>query len=164
MKQRSKLSPFQISRKLLLMVAELHRMGYQRLRIVPGMAPSGCYWRCKIVPASMISPNHGAKSDCHNDMAARYSSGQEDNFFGWNDVVGNTPTEMAQKFIERFPKIAEAGCGGDDKYVSWYLEMLRLTEPDGIIFTTADSDWPIPEDKIPVANMHEVFVPLPPLP
>src|SRR5438445_11614927 len=37
-------------RLLLLMVAELHRRGYQQLRIAPYMSPSGMHWRCRFVP------------------------------------------------------------------------------------------------------------------
>jgi len=48
-------------RKVLRMVTELHVRGYQRLRIAPGMAPSGCSWRCSITPATNISSRHGAR-------------------------------------------------------------------------------------------------------
>ena len=32
-------------RRLLLMLRVLHEMGYERLRAVTGMSPSGCSWR-----------------------------------------------------------------------------------------------------------------------
>jgi hypothetical protein len=34
--------------RVLVMVGELHKLGYQRLRVMPHMAPSGTYWRCTI--------------------------------------------------------------------------------------------------------------------
>ena len=37
------------------MVAELHLWGYQRLRILPYMAPSGMAGRCAIGPAALFS-------------------------------------------------------------------------------------------------------------
>jgi len=47
---------------VLLMVHELHKLGYQRLRIVPGMSPSQAYWRVTILPRSRILRSHGAMS------------------------------------------------------------------------------------------------------
>ncbi|HEY5505641.1 MAG TPA: hypothetical protein VIK28_10830 [Sedimentisphaerales bacterium] len=49
------------ARRLFLMVAELHKLGYESLRVAPFLSPSGCYWRCVILPASMTSPSHGAR-------------------------------------------------------------------------------------------------------
>jgi len=43
-------------RRLLLMLRELHRLGYERLRAVTGMSPSGCYWRVAITPAANTRP------------------------------------------------------------------------------------------------------------
>jgi hypothetical protein len=37
------------------MVGELHLHGYQRLRILLYMAPSGTSWRCSIGPAALFS-------------------------------------------------------------------------------------------------------------
>jgi hypothetical protein len=41
------------ARQVFLMVAELHKLGYEGLRVTPFHSPSGCYWWCCIVPASM---------------------------------------------------------------------------------------------------------------
>ena len=38
----------QIARRILEMVGELHKKGYESLYIDPVMAPSGCYWRYEI--------------------------------------------------------------------------------------------------------------------
>jgi hypothetical protein len=50
------------SQRVLSMVAELHKLGYQRLRIAPGMSPSGAYWRCLITPVTNILTSHGAQA------------------------------------------------------------------------------------------------------
>lgn len=39
------------------MVHELHKRGYPKLRICPGMAPSGCAWRCSISHVANILRN-----------------------------------------------------------------------------------------------------------
>jgi hypothetical protein len=46
--------------RVLAMVAELHKRGYQRLRVMPLLAPSGCYWRCVIASVNQFYRNHGA--------------------------------------------------------------------------------------------------------
>jgi len=45
---------------VLAMVAELHKRGYQRLRVMPFTSPNGLYWRCWIGPAELFYRNHGA--------------------------------------------------------------------------------------------------------
>ena len=46
--------------KVLEIVAALHRRGYERLRIEPGMSPSGMSWRCGITLAGNMDPENGA--------------------------------------------------------------------------------------------------------
>ena len=43
---------YRIHRKVLRMVSELHLRGYQRLRIAPGMSPSG--WNLNILETSNL--------------------------------------------------------------------------------------------------------------
>ena len=38
--------------KLLFVVKELHSRGYEKLRIVPSLSPSGLSWRCSFVVKS----------------------------------------------------------------------------------------------------------------
>ena len=73
-------------RRVLLMVGELHRMGYERLRIVPGMAPSGMYWRCGVTHVGNVSADDGAMAVDFGDELAKYSTGSWDHFFGWEDA------------------------------------------------------------------------------
>ena len=64
------------ARRLFLMVAELHKLGYEGLRVAPFLSPSGCYWRCVFLPAAMTSPAHGARLARDDDYESlpRYSS------------------------------------------------------------------------------------------
>ena len=108
-------------RLLLLMVAELHRLGYQRLRIAPGMAPSGMHWRCGFASAAQFSVRHGALI-AGSGPAARYSSGQARAYFDWPDAAGDTPEQLAHKFVERFPEIATQSQGADTACADWELD------------------------------------------
>ncbi|MGA2062999.1 MAG: hypothetical protein ABSG67_21205 [Thermoguttaceae bacterium] len=57
----------QQARHLLLVVADLHKLGYECARVVPSIEDTagGGDWYCIIVPASMVSPSHGAIIDSH---------------------------------------------------------------------------------------------------
>jgi hypothetical protein len=53
------------------MVGELHRRGFQRIRISPAMSPSGLHWRCLIAAIALFSPDHGAKVTSEPDEYPR---------------------------------------------------------------------------------------------
>lgn len=115
-------------RKVLRLVAELHLRGYQRLRIAPGLSPSG-HWRCVITPASNILRSHGASVADPSRRCALYTSPMGARYFGWEDATRATPSRLADLFIARFPEIAREGLGSDWLYAGWYVEMLHLTYP-----------------------------------
>lgn len=153
-------------RKVLLLVSELHLRGYQLLRALPGMSPSGTSWRCSIAPASLVSSHNGARflDDAFwNPLVAHYTSAAGTEYFGWTDADRTTPSGLARLFIERFPEIVEAGRGSDWRYAGWYVEMLGLTYPNR--FPYAYSDWGDPGDYLPTISFgegEEVRIPLPP--
>ena len=147
-------------RMLLLMVAELHRLGYQRLRIAPGMAPSGVHWRCGFASAAHFSARDGAQLAGHGPLA-RYSTGQARAYFDWPDAADDAPAQLARKFVERFPEIALESRGADAAYAEWYAEMLRQSEPDGA--PIAYADWELePGALMVVGEIARGSVPLPP--
>lgn len=155
------------SRKVLLLVSELHLRGYQLLRALPGMAPSGMSWRCSIAPSFLVSPRNGAHlldGAFGNPLVAHYTSAAGTEYFGWTDAEMTTPSGLARLFIERFPEIVEAGRGSDWSYAGWYVEMLGLTYPNRLPY--AYSDWEDdPEDCLPTISVgasEEVQIPLPP--
>jgi len=123
-------------RRVMQMVAELHRMGYERLRIVPGMAPSGLHWRCNVTHVGNIRPDNGAMPEDYHKDSAIYTTGCEDQFFQWEDARDDTPVQLAEKFLERKAELAEKGKGEDPEYAAWYREML---------------EWCVEEDEFPVA-------------
>jgi hypothetical protein len=149
------------ARRALLMIRELHGLGYQRLRLVPGLSPSGCYWRAAITPACNIRPDHGALLKDHKeDQVACHTTGAGLELFGWKDAGQDTPRQLAEKFLARFPGVCALGYGRDEAYAAWYERMLDLTGPDGLPFAYADAE--MPTDYIPATNGARV--PLPPAP
>ena len=97
------------AQRVLLMVHELHKLGYQRLRISPALAPNGCDWRCSVTHAGNILKSHGAMLKDFNVDCASYSTGQGDNYFDWRDALKDTARQLAAKFNarcwERFPHV-----------------------------------------------------------
>jgi ADP-ribosylglycohydrolase len=136
--------PAAAGRMLLLMVAELHRRGYEQVRILPGMAPSGMFWRCAISPATH-------REDPPKDpLVLHYTSGQERAYFGWTDAAADGAAALAAKFLARFPALCAAAHGRDPAYVTWYREMLHRTAPAGL--PIAYADWALESSGWPVVN------------
>jgi hypothetical protein len=151
------------ARRLFLMVAELHKLGYEGLRVTPFLSPSGCYWRCCIVPASLTHQAHGARlaDDVDYESLPRYSSADGDNYFGWANMKPKTPVILARRFIVVFPQFAEKGHHPDPAYARWFKEMLELTAPIGV--ASAFGDMAAPVDRMITDFCDDgVVVPLPP--
>lgn len=151
--------------RVLGLVAELHKRGYQQLRVMPYMAPSGTYWRCSISHAKHFYRNHGAilyeatdgiignnKSQA-DAMVARYSSGQNNDYFGWRDAEKDDARSLADKFIHRFRQLADLSKGWDYFYAGWYLRLLGLAEAGWMPVVLSDYS-PVSYDRIPVIDVR----------
>lgn len=149
--------------RVLLMVHELHKAGYQRLRICPGMSGSGFHWRCAITPITNTLRSHGAMLlDCEEDTA-HYTTGHKNKYFGWTDARTDTARELAAKFIKRFPEIARKGLGQDWQYVGWYVQMLGFAERGDL--PVAYADWHIERPyttQLPTIGKLRSGLPMPP--
>ena len=74
--------------RLVAMVQELHKAGYQRLRIAPAMAPSGLHWRCAISHAGNVAADGRGFREAADGEIALYSSGQGTAYFGGPTAAG----------------------------------------------------------------------------
>lgn len=137
--------------RVLAMVHELHKLGHQRLRIMPGMSPSGMHWRCNITPVTNILRAHGAMARDFFDQSANYSSSDGADYFGWEDARKATARDLATMFGERFPDLLGAGHGRDWTYAGWYVEMLGHAERGDL--PVAYADW-VREARPTVAPHH----------
>ena len=112
----------------------------------------------------MTNPTHGARlaEDVVYATLPRYSSGDEDNYFGWAKMKPKTPVILAERFIVEFPQFAEQGHHPDPAYARWFAEMLELTAPVGVV--TAFWDWEPPAGRMITDFCEEgVVVRLPPV-
>lgn len=127
------------ARKLMAVVAELHRRGFESLRIVPGLSPSGCHWRCEFVPASRCFPDDGAllKRGGGRNLPC-YTTAEGLTAFGWPDAAARSAEELADRFQAKLSALL-AGCRTPDPaYVRWFREMLEATAPLGLVVAYAD--------------------------
>lgn len=123
---KSKIDWVRRGQRLIRMVSELHRLGYQQLRIMPYMHPLA--WRLAIGPRDVFSPKNGAVLKENFWDVPIYTSADGANYFGWKDAAGDNARQLAEKFIERFPAIAERGKGRDWAYAGWLAELVGLLE------------------------------------
>ncbi|MEN3749293.1 hypothetical protein TPR58_19120 [Sphingomonas sp. HF-S3] len=144
--------PVRNATRLLTMVHELHKAGYQRIRISPGMSPSGVYWRCSITHiGAMDADGRRVAPGAAADQVAFYTSGAEDRYFDWPDARARSGRELAVRFIERFPQIAQPGLGRDWAYAGWLTEILGRAELGRLPVFFADYPLSFEDGDLPPA-------------
>jgi hypothetical protein len=133
--------------RVLGMVAELHKRGYQLLRVMPYIGGPGA-WRCSIGPSIFFLQKNGAQLHAppgikgeRSDTAicASYSGADDGQYFDWPDAKQDDRQALADKFVLRFPRLAHYGLGWDHLYAGWYLRMLGLAEAG--LFPVAFGDY-----------------------
>ena len=132
--------------RLLAMVHELHKAGYQLIRICPSMAPNGVHWRCTISHAGNVDADGREFRGGGEGEYASYSSGQGANYFDWPNADRMTARELARRFLEAFPRLAEQGAGRDWAYAGWLTDLLGHAEQGK--FVAFHADYPIDEDEL----------------
>jgi len=129
------------------MVSELHRMGYQRLRVMPYEYPLA--WRLTVAPSSVFSKHNGAfipddmrragRGELARELAIfdgffpTYSSSSENEYFDWKDAKSDDARALAEKFIVRFSGVTKDGKGRDWAYAGWLAELLGYLESGDIL-------------------------------
>ncbi len=108
------------------MIHELHKLGYQGVRISPGRSASGIHWQCSVAAASNIGRDGWSLVDYFE--AAHYTSADGPRVFEWEDAPRRSPRQLAQMFIERFPQLASDSIGMDYAYAGWFAALLGAVE------------------------------------
>lgn len=107
------------------MVSELHKMGYQCLRIMPYMHPLA--WRLAVGPRGCFSKANTANlsGEQLSTLPVFSSAGS---YFDWSDADPDNARALAEKFVSRFPDVANRGLGRDWAYAGWLSELLGVLE------------------------------------
>ena len=118
----------ELAHALILMVAELHRRGYESLAIVPAMAPNGMAWRYAIgeIPPSgpwdalSLEPRHtrGSLGPARLD---------------WADADLPVPA-LADAFLAAFTPTA----GANAPHAAWLRQVVEALPPAGAFILASD--------------------------
>ena len=158
---------FRRSRRVLNMVLHLHKWGYQRIRIAPGISEDGNEWECAITHTRNIDRANGAiMSPDHNDgHVAYYTTAQSNEYFGWTDAQLLNSRELAEYFLQRFPKILSLGNGRDWPYSGWFVSTLGVVEagPLPVAYGTPESSSV--NDRLSTMSLtgQSLYLQMPPL-
>lgn len=159
------LSPF---RRVLLMVHELHMMGFERLRAPAYQYPVA--WRCPIVPAYWTLRSHGGMFEDPSSQIEHWF-GVKTCQYGYSSACGqfpfelantafDTPHDLARRFVQERREIACAGWGPDATYARWFEDVLEATQPNGLYYAFAE--FQEPTDYLYTHMTRVERVPLPP--
>jgi O-acetyl-ADP-ribose deacetylase len=112
--------------RILQGVRVLHQRGYQGIRILPGISPSGMHWRVAITTADNLSDAGGYLDLRHWDRAVTYTTGTGAEFAGTRVRVTSSPNEVADivHAAMPYPQTADP----DPEYARWYDELICLVE------------------------------------
>ena len=104
-------------------VGDLHARGHQRLRIVPGMSPSGIHWRATVAAVPRTTESRGHSSSQEHARVFRYTSGTELEVAGEPVDAATTPSEVADRILA---SVSDPGVARDPAYAEWYADLLAL--------------------------------------
>ncbi len=111
--------------RVLTMLGELHKLGFQRLRF--HTQDRGIGLRLYVTTTDKIRQDHGAIM-ITDQGSVLYVSGMGNKYFDWTDATADNARQLAAKFMIRFPELVEQGRGLDLSYAGWYQYMLGLAE------------------------------------
>lgn len=115
--------------KLLFMVKELHKSGFENLRIVPSVSPSGLSWRCEFIT------NKGELYHA-SDWISRFEEDKKE--------IKHSPQELADIFLRENLNFLNKCKGDNNKYVQWYKTMIESLKDNELPY--AFSDYFSPSD------------------
>lgn len=115
--------------RILQGVQVVHQRGYSRVRILPGVSPSGMHWRVAITSADNLIDGGAYPRVINYDAALAYSTGGLTDFAGGDVSVATAPETVADLILRAMPE--RAPTGSDPTYASWFAGLLRRVESSG---------------------------------
>ena len=99
--------------KLLYIVKELHIRGFEKLRIIPSLSPSGLSWRCSFI------------SETNSERKSIVSSSWIQNVFNIEEKNEYSIELLTDMFEKEHIDFLNACKGKNKEYVEWYSDMLH---------------------------------------
>lgn len=117
--------------RILQGVMTLHRRGYHRIRVTPGLSPSGAYWRVSITQAD------------GSDSQIGYSSSAGSDFLGRTVDLSTSADTAADVILQAMP--TAVATADDPGYAEWFAGLMARVE-ELIRLPIAYADFPLPTD------------------
>ena len=113
--------------KLLFVVAELHRQGYEHLKVYPSVSPNGMSWRCSIYYHE------------NRDHEEAVISNWLDKFGDIRDKeIELSIFDLSRHFALDFIEIVSKCKGANREYVVWYWSMVHKLRPEELPYAESD--------------------------
>ena len=106
--------------ELMKILHELHKLGYQKLRWMSYMAPSGMSLRCHITTQDHIIVNQEIIFDNNQGEVWFTSVGAM--------TTGEDIKPLVKTFMDENPRLLEISKGEDSEYVEWFSKLLSLAK------------------------------------
>ena len=139
--------------RLLRMVRELHKRGYEGLRVHAGLSASGVHWCCSIHVA------YAAGAGLPGLEEAGYSSASANRYFRWSDAAQDDAPALADKFERRFPVLCRAASQRGAAYCAWYEELLGWVNAGYLPIAYADYPLGLRRDEVLLVNVDDRAAP-----
>lgn len=120
-------------------VANLHKQGYEQLRVFPSMSPSGMYYRLTLAPKKYFSRDGLVVNKVHDGLILYYSDSQGRKYFGWDIPENLSSEQVAEEIIKRNPDLIADSNKEDKEYVLWFQNVMEKVEQN--IFPIAMDDY-----------------------
>lgn len=113
--------------RLLAVVAEMHKRGFQGLRIVPQLTEEPFGWVCHVLPVSAMHLDHGA--DGRVEMGGTIPYDSNSGRYVWSSKPDATARELADE-LERggLSDWLQAARLDDFAYAGWFSRMVGMAE------------------------------------
>jgi hypothetical protein len=98
--------------KLLFVVKELHIRGFENLRVIPSLSPTGLAWRCNFI------------SVADREKEAIVTSTWIENYFSKEKNIEYSIDELTDMFEREYVNFLKLCKGENKEYVEWYSMML----------------------------------------
>lgn len=124
--------------EIIMMIHELHKRGYEQLRMVSGMSPNGCAWRWFVYPKVLMRDSNVFEHCCDWIPIAT--------------ICGSTGTEksgddfiaMADRFERQHHDMLALAKDKDVEYVAWFDNLVQHAERNEYpiaFFEFSDGTW-----------------------
>lgn len=119
---------YMLNLKKVLFIAEaLHQKGYENLKIIPSLSPSGVYWRCSFVTSNA---NKELEIIASNWIQNLYNISESE--------INLNIKELTDQFIEEHRDFLEKCIGKNEEYINWFKNALEILDVEELPYAFSD--------------------------